>query len=279
LREQDSVTRGSLRDLCRIARAWKNKHGVPMSGLLIDTLAHNFLRDRSEYHSIGTSAYDCMVRDFFEFLSDEDDHEFYSAIGSGQRVRVKKRFQSKARKAFKLSLAAIDAEGQKNAYKKWRAIFGNLVPAIDPQSLPASAETGYRSDLFVDTEEFIEDTFQIDIRYSLSIDCVVQQDGFRSKRLRDVLRSKQWLSPKKHLTFTITETDVPPPYQVKWKVLNRGPEAERRNAIRGQIVNSSSGKERQEHTEFQGNHDVECYLVKRGVVVARDAIKVPIVLD
>ena len=30
---------------------------------------------------------------------------------------------------------------------------------------------------------------------------------------------------------------MPQPYKLKWKVLNRGDEAEKRNEIRGQIIN------------------------------------------
>lgn len=34
----------NLKRLCRMARAWKDKWDVPMGGLLIDTLAYNFLK-------------------------------------------------------------------------------------------------------------------------------------------------------------------------------------------------------------------------------------------
>lgn len=63
---------------------------------------------------------------------------------------------------------------------------------------------------------------------------------------------------------------------MKWKVLNRGEEAKRRNCIRGQIV-LDDGKERiDEYSSFNGEHLVECYIIQNGVVVARDRIYVPI---
>ena len=37
----------NLRRLCKMARAWKNKHGVGIGGKTIDTLAHNFLKSTS----------------------------------------------------------------------------------------------------------------------------------------------------------------------------------------------------------------------------------------
>ncbi|MEU2900763.1 nucleotide-binding domain-containing protein [Streptomyces sp. NPDC001273] len=54
------------------------------------------------------------------------------------------------------------------------------------------------------------------------------------------------------------------------------PEAERRDKIRGQIVDSSKRGVRIEHSDFKGEHVVECYVVKDGVVVARDRIDVPV---
>lgn len=39
----------NLRRLCKMARAWKNKHGISMGGLLIDTLAYNFMKSTTEY--------------------------------------------------------------------------------------------------------------------------------------------------------------------------------------------------------------------------------------
>ncbi|MFD6218904.1 nucleotide-binding domain-containing protein, partial [Nocardia salmonicida] len=77
--------------------------------------------------------------------------------------------------------------------------------------------------------------------------------------------------------FTMTDCSVPRPYQVKWKVRNRGDEAERRDEIRGQLIDSNLPNEgRHEHTQFRGEHLVECYIVKDGIVVARDSIVVPI---
>lgn len=269
----DELANGNLRGLCKLARAWKNKHGLALGGLLIDTLAYNFLRTHTDYRTAKFDTYGQMVRDFFLYLSEEEDHEFYSALGSRQRVRVKKRFQRRAKTAHALAVTAIDADGNANAYKKWRAVFGKPVPVVAAvkESVLASAARS-----FMDTEQFIEDRFPIDIRFDLSIDCTVVQDGFRAQHLRDILRSHGLLKPRKNLRFKIVETDTPGSYDVRWKVLNRGDEAERRNQIRGQIIGPTVGYERHEVTSFRGEHLVECYLIKDGVVVARDSITVPI---
>ena len=70
-------------------------------------------------------------------------------------------------------------------------------------------------------------------------------------------------------------TNCPKPYKIYWKVRNVGAEAERRDEIRGQIIQTKNDHHK-EHTQFQGNHYVECYLVKNGICVARAKIQVPI---
>jgi hypothetical protein len=67
----DTLADGNLRRLCKLARAWKNRHGVGMGGLLIDTLVYNFLRQYPDNRLATSAAYDQMVRDFFFYLSQE----------------------------------------------------------------------------------------------------------------------------------------------------------------------------------------------------------------
>ena len=69
-------------------------------------------------------------------------------------------------------------------------------------------------------------------------------------------------------------TNCPKPYKVLWKVKNVGPDAERKNQVRGQI--EEKGDSIVEHSSFYGNHYIECYIVKDGVCVAKTRIDVPI---
>ncbi len=202
-------------------------------------------------------------------LADEPDHDHYQALGSGQDVKVKKPFQGKAKTAYELCLETIEAGGKSSANKKWKKVFGRPVPAADTGKEAASAYS------FRNTEEFIEDTYPVDVRYSMSIDCTVTQNGFRPSALRDILRNNTWLRPQRTLDFHISDCGVPEPYLIKWKVLNRGDEAERRDAVRGSILHLNR-KTHRESTSFRGEHYVECYILKDGVVVARDHIDVPI---
>lgn len=275
--EMDSAKNANLRRLCKMARAWRNQHGVAMGGLLIDTLAYKFLDQTTEYDSRGYAYYDWLSRDFFEFLSDLPEQSEYAAPGSRQRVKVKKKFQRKAKKAYKLCLKAIEAEGQRGVNGKWKKVYGRPFPAATVDTQKALDEAVQAS--WDNTEEFIEDRYAVDISGSLRIDCEVNQNGFREFFLRTMLMRKIPLMAKKSLRFCVTEISVREPYELYWKVLNRGDEARRRNCIRGQIKEDAGQMQKEEKTDFRGDHVVECYCVKDGVVVAKDRIHVPIVAE
>jgi hypothetical protein len=271
----DSEKNKNLRRMCKMARAWKNKHGVGIGGLLIDTLAHKFLSCTQEYDNKSYHYYDFMSRDFFAYIKDLPDQDYFAALGSGQRVKVKKKFQRKAKKAYELCLEAIEAEGKESQNDKWRAVYGRQFPAAVKVEKAALLE--YKGISPRMTEEFAEDVFKaIDVRNNIRIDCNVEQDGFRPFLLRLMLRDRKPLMPRKKLTFTVVETDIVGEYGLFWKVLNRGQEAMDRDCIRGQIVADEGRKKRVEHSNFKGDHVVECYAVVDGVMVARDRIHVPI---
>ncbi|WP_336232851.1 SMODS domain-containing nucleotidyltransferase [Thalassospira sp. CH_XMU1458] len=273
MREANQRKNRNLRRLCKITRAWKNKHGVAMGGLLIDTLAYNFLEATDEYDEKSYLYYGYMCRDFFKFLSDQPKQTEYAALGSRQRVKVKKRFEKRAKKAYELCSEAIEASGQTNERQKWRNVFGNGYPAPVSRAM----EAAFADSTFRNTEEFIEDRFPLDIRYEMRIDCEVTQNGFRPTLLLNLLERHNILLRKKSLRFFIADgTDLPAGTSIYWKVLNRGDEAERRDMIRGQIISDGGNWERRESTDFRGNHCVDCFAVLNGVVVARDNILVPI---
>lgn len=270
----DNNKNGNVRNLCKMVRAWKNKHGIEISGLLIDTLVYNFFEQTTEYDDKSFIYYDWISRDFFKFLSEEPEQNFYQALGSNQQVKVKQKFQRKAKGAYQLCLDAIDAEKTNGVNDKWKELYGRPFPSADLSKVSEKFDNNTQQ--FDNTEEFIEDQYPIDIRYSLKIDCEVSQDKFREHSLRDMILKRIPLLAKKNLRFFITNNTVPYPYQIKWKVLNRGIEAERRNQIRGQVFNDAGQNERIEKTSFKGAHIVECYVIKNGIVVARDNILVPI---
>lgn len=266
----DEASKGNARKICKLARAWKNKHSVLIGGLLIDTMVWRFLNENDEYFNT-TIHPDYMIRDFFKYISNLPKQESWNAPGSNQRVKVKKNFQEKATEAYKLCCAAIDERDEDKSYMKWRKIFGRFVPLSAYEQLAKELFASYD-----DTEQFIEDFYPIDLQYELNLECKVTQDGFRPASLRDMIRKHILLRPNKKLEFYIINKDLPTPYNLKWKVCNCGEEAKKRNCIRGQIIDGTTSKTREEHSVFRGEHYVECYVIYYGVVIARGKISVPI---
>lgn len=264
----DDTTSGNLKKLCRMSRAWKDKMGVKIGGLLLDTFAYNFLKSDTKYHSYTTGSYDILVRDFFEYLKDLDDNKkYWLAPGSNQHVYKKNsNFKAKAKKAYDIVVDAIAKKDEDDVYEEWQKVFGKVFPY--PQTLSE------RSSNYTTQEEYIEVMYPINIIYKVRIECEVTQAGFRTELLRKMTGR---LRKNKKLMFYIENTDVPKPYRVLWKVKNEGIIAKQRNSLRGQIIDSNNGDDaRRESSDFEGEHYVECYIIKDGFCVAKDRIDVPI---
>lgn len=133
IRERNESCNHNLVPLCRMARAWKNMWAVPIGGLLIDTLAYQFI-ENYQYRDKSYLYYDYMCRDFFKWMADQDsEQEYWRALGSGQYVYGKGLFQYKAKQCYNISLAAIKHETAEpkeewSAKRKWREIFGTDFP-------------------------------------------------------------------------------------------------------------------------------------------------------
>lgn len=126
IQELNNKTNKNLKMLCRMIRSWKDNCNVPIWWLLIDTFAYNFLKDW-QYKDKSYSYYDWMVRDFFEYLKNQnEDQEYWLAPWSNQRVNRKWKFNYKATQAYNNILEAIDVEdkSESNANQKWKAVFG-----------------------------------------------------------------------------------------------------------------------------------------------------------
>jgi hypothetical protein len=122
----------NLKRICRMARAWKDTWSAPMGGLLIDTLAYNFL-STWKYKSDSFSYYDWMTRDFLEYLKNQkEDQSYWHAIGSNQLIWRAGKFEYKALICYNISLEAIkheSAEQHYSANQKWREIYGTKFPS------------------------------------------------------------------------------------------------------------------------------------------------------
>lgn len=133
MRQRNLASNGNLIPLCRMMRDWKDKWNVPIGGLLIDTLAYQFI-ENWQYRDKSFLYYDYMCRDFFKWMADQDENqEWWRSPGAGQYVWGKGLFQYKAKRCYNLALEAIEHETatpkrEWSAKQKWREIFTTIFP-------------------------------------------------------------------------------------------------------------------------------------------------------
>lgn len=133
IRTRNADCNGNRVPLCRMMRSWKKKWEVPIGGLLVDTLAYQFI-ENYRYRDKSYLYYDFMCRDFFKWMADQDEkQEYWKAPGSGQYVYGKGLFQYKAKRCYNIALEAITHEKattkqEWSAKHKWRDIFGAAYP-------------------------------------------------------------------------------------------------------------------------------------------------------
>lgn len=123
----------NLIPLCRMLRSWKRKWDVPIGGLLIDTLAYQFIENYT-YRDKSYLYYDYLCRDCFKWMSEQSStQEYWRAPGSAAYVYGKGLFQYKALRCYNISKEAIAHETatpkqEWSAKSKWRDIFGTAFP-------------------------------------------------------------------------------------------------------------------------------------------------------
>lgn len=132
IRTRNILSNYNLKRLCHMARSWKKEWDVPIGGLLIDTLAYQFIDDWAHKNE-SYFYYDFLSRDFFKWMSEQDSEQVYwRAPGSSQYVYGKELFQYKAKRCYNISLEAIEhqsADRDWSAKQKWREIYGTTFPS------------------------------------------------------------------------------------------------------------------------------------------------------
>lgn len=131
INKMNNESNKNLKRLCRMARAWRDKNSVPISGILIDVFAYNFLSSWNEKDK-SFLYYDWMSRDFFKYLSERDTNQSqWKVMGSNRYVSRIGSFESKAKTAYTTACDAIAKEKEypASAKSKWREIYGSKFPA------------------------------------------------------------------------------------------------------------------------------------------------------
>ena len=132
IRTMNIACNSNLKRLCRMARAWRDKNNVNISGILIDILCYNFLSDY-EYKNESYYYYDWMTRDFLKYVSEQPTSQSkWKVMGSGRYIYWFGSFQDAAQKSYEVALEAISDEKKypSCANSEWRDIYGSKFPTL-----------------------------------------------------------------------------------------------------------------------------------------------------
>lgn len=261
-----------LKMFCRSRDSWSMPGGLVQSVLLEECFEKDNRIDEMFYETIKA------VRNRLAY-----NKEVYNPADMSQSLKLIKKDDDRLQNLQNRLTQYIDKFNvlferdcnHEQALQVWNDFFNHKYWQLKIEEVKESIDIHENIILHDESEEFISYLFPVDKKYDIILDCDVEQDGFRVDNLKNILKQKKWISPQKTLKFSISSNNVPKPYDVYWKVKNRGLEAKRRNHVRGQIIKTNS-ETHTETTKFKGEHFVECFIVQNGICVAKAKIDVPI---
>ena len=286
-KEKNSDTNDILRQVVRLSKtfcksrsSWVN---MP-SGLIQTVICDEQLK--TSYSRLDEQFYYTMV----DIVSRIESSLLVSApIDNGRALVTRESDRQKMRNwksRLKSKLADLDilfsnSCTESDAIDAWGTFFNNSYwdnLAEQSKARNLSLARSYVA-AHLDTEEFIEDKYPLDLKQYLQLNCVVEGNGFRSMPILRFLTKYfpafgGFLPHGFKITCSVKWTSVSDPDAILWKVRNVGPEAKRRREIRGQIQNR--GRSITEYTKFYGEHYIECYIIKDGKCVALERVKIPV---
>ena len=119
----------------------------------------------------------------------------------------------------------------------------------------------------IDISRYLKPLWKVEILGSVTVDGKASKIGERTRHFKD----ESPLLPKEFSLSFYASTDLLPPFDVKWQVVNTGYEAEQANCLRGEFYDSDSSNKllRLEGTKYIGRHWIECFIIKNERCVAK----------
>ncbi len=158
-------------------------------------------------------------------------------------------------------------EDEDTSLAGWQELFGSgfRAPSREVVALSESESASASREQFLDRDYGIQTRLTGEKVHIVGR--LTKRKGFREYALAQAGNR----APKgRSITFRIDRCDVAAPFQVYWKVRNRGEEAASVGQLRGEIRPDEGLQRKTESTAYHGSHYVECFVVKDGVCVAVD---------
>lgn len=173
-----------------------------------------------------------------------------------------------------LAEEALAAETYGESADLWREVFGSRFP-----SAPASAKSMGIDDVVEDEENLFDPLVEAEIS-ELVLPLIPEPT--RKLKMRAGLAHQsqghiyqQYPSGSRAvpkgvwIRFSVAETTITPPYNIKWTVENHGKEAREASDMGHWRMTDWQKPYQWEHTKYRGSHHMICEIIKSGVVVAR----------
>jgi hypothetical protein len=141
-----------------------------------------------------------------------------------------------------------------------------------PSTLPLLARAQIQVPALGDSRHSLPPQWPERLVYKANLTASVHSKQYAKKKLWDL--TGRPVPKKVWLRFSVN-TNVPPPYDVRWQVVNTGREATDAGQLRGDFYESDKGISgvRWESTAYVGTHWVEAFIIKNGTCVARSGRK------
>lgn len=283
MREKDELAGGNLRKVIRLTKYLRDlKNTFDCPSVILTTLLGEAVQafdPAGRYGDVAT-AFTALLTDLEAQLDRQPDMpelEDPSCPGTWFAHRWSpekyKTFSACVRRYAAWARAALGEDDVDRAEAAWRELFGpefrRPAPVLGFRSVPAPRAVPARAP----KEQFIEEQgLMLAGGYTARIDArVAPQAGFR----HGPLRSMRAVPKHRSITFRLI-TDAPVSCRVIWKVRNRGEEATRLGALRGELIPDRGGRRHTETTLYAGQHYVEVYVIDGDTVVASDRHEVHI---
>lgn len=174
---------------------------------------------------------------------------------------------------------AINEIDRDKSIALWREIFGDdFKPERAKSAVIVSAfksTVPWKDEQFIDRYPFSK---PVQLQPASSVRIMARCTGFQTAQRRQRNGFRQFnlaangnrVPKNRSLRFDAHVKNVAAPYEMYWKVRNGGQEAADLGGLRGEISADGGYQSKIESTLYKGKHYVECYVVKNGVVVAKD---------
>ncbi|WP_343604788.1 cyclic GMP-AMP synthase DncV-like nucleotidyltransferase [Fluviicola sp.] len=282
LDERNRITKHNFVKVIRLLKYIRDyKQTFAIKSIILNTLLGEqvndaaLLEDENCYSDVPTTLYTIMkkikayVHNHELMPTIEDPGETGENFGDRWHQEGWSVFRTKMMYYSDKIKEAYEETDKEKSLSKWQEVFGDSFKKPESKSEESSTESNGSLIAYNNTEQQISDLgFPLHINPSYKVRLIARVNKKVGHRNYELHTQGNKVGRGRQITFTVKNFNIPQPFSIYWKTLNRGQHAIKADSIRGQII--AGGITNQETTSFKGNHFVECYIIKDGVCVARD---------